>query len=539
MARSQIGLMKRIRCSLLAAACLLLVGCGANDGADKRSVLNRGLATDPESLDPQRARSVQAADVLRDIGEGLLSYSADGQLVAGAAESWEISADGLVYTFTIRAAARWSDGKPVTAENFVAGLRRLVDPAIAAFYASTVIDIVNAGAIIAGRAAVETLGVAALDARTLQIRLSRPVPYLLSLLTHPSTFPARPATAVAESERRARTLVSNGAYRLMSWEPGSILRLQRNEHYWNDAATAIDAVHHHVITEETAELSRYRAGELHTTGNVPPENFAAIKQRYGDELRVAQYLGIYYFGFNLSRPPFKDSPALRQALSMAIDREILVKKITGRGEAPAYSWVPPGTSNYEPPRLSYANLSQNERNTIAQSLYEQAGYSADNPAVIELRYNTSATQRRIALAVQAMWREVLGVKVTLINEEFQVLLSNIREARITEAFRGSWIGDYNDATTFLNLLTVDNPSNVSGYTSDTFDALMQRAATQSDAGRRRLFLEEAERVLLADHPVIPLYFYVSKHLVRPEVKGWEDNVLDYHYSQHLSLDAAK
>jgi len=531
--------MKRIRCWLLAAACLALLGCGASDGVDNGSVLHRGLATDPESLDPQLARSMQAANVLRDIGEGLLSYTPDGQLVPGSAESWQISADGLVYTFNIRAAARWSDGNPVTAENFVIGLRRLVDPAIAAFYASTVIDIVNAAAIIAGEAPAETLGVAALDTRTLQISLSRPVPYFLRLLTHPSTFPARPTPANAESDKRRRSLLSNGAYRLMSWEPGSLLRLRRNEYYWNDAATAVDAVHHHVITEETAELNRYRAGELHTTGNVPPENFAAVRKRYGDELRVTQYLGIDYLGFNLSRPPFKDKPELRQALSMAIDREILVEKITGRGEAPAYSWVPPGTSNYEPPHLSYADLSQDERNIIAQSLYEQAGFSADNPAVIELRYNTSATQQRVALAVQAMWSDVLGVDVTLINEEFQVLLSNIREAKITEVFRGSWIGDYDDATTFLKLLTGDNPSNVSGYKSETFDSLMQRAASQADAGRRRLFLEEAERVLLVDHPVIPLYFYVSKHLVRPEVKGWEDNVLDYHYSQHLSLDAAR
>jgi len=531
--------MKRIRLLLFVAACLVLGSCGADRGADDSSVLHRGLGTDPESLDPQRARSVQAADVLRDIGEGLLSYTRDGQLVAGAAQSWQVSDDSLVYTFTIRPEARWSDGRPLTAENFVVGLQRLVDPAIAAFYASTIADIENAGAIIAGEAAPATLGVAALDERTVQIRLSRPVPYLLSLLTHPSTFPARPTPANVDSDKRVRTVLSNGAYRLVSWEPGSILRLQRNEHYWNDAATAIDTVYHHVITEETAELNRYRAGELHTTGNVPPENFAATKEKFGDELRVAQYLGIYYFGFNLSRPPFKDNPELRQALSMAIDREVLVERITGRGETPAYSWVPPGTRNYEPPRLSYAELSQEERNTIARGLYERAGYNAERPAVIELRYNTSATQQRVALAVQAMWREVLGVEATLINEEFQVLLTNIREAQITEVFRGSWLGDYNDATTFLNLLTGDNPSNVSGYKSKTYDSLMQRAAAQVDMGRRRLFLEEAERVLLADHPVVPLYFYVSKHLVRPEVRGWDDNVLDYHYSQHLSLDAAR
>jgi ABC-type oligopeptide transport system substrate-binding subunit len=531
--------MKSISWSLLVLGWLLVSGCSAGDVGDSQSLLHRGLASDPETLDSQRARSVQAADVLRDIGEGLLGYSAAGQIVPGAAQSWEIADDGLIYTFKIRADARWSNGEPVTAEHFVLGLRRLVDPANAAFYANTITDIVNAGAIIAGDASVSELGVVAIDERTLRIELSQPVPYLLSLLTHPSTFPAYAAPGNVDAMNSARAPLSNGAYKLVSWEPGSILRLQRNEYYWNNAATAIDAVHHHVITEETVELNRYRAGELHTTDNVPPENFAAIKVTYGDELRVAQYLGTYYYGFNLKRPPFRGKPELRQALSMAMDRDVLVEKITGRGEAPAYSWVPPGTDNYDPPRLSYADLTQAERNSIALSLYQKAGYGAENPVQVELRYNSSDTQRRIALAVQSMWRETLGFEATLISEEFQVLLTNIRKGQNTEVFRGSWIGDYNDATTFLNLLLSSNPANMTGYASDEFDSLMQRAAAQVDPGRRRLFLEEAERVLLADHAIMPVYFYVSKHLVRPEVQGWEDNVLDYHYSQHLSLDAAQ
>ncbi len=533
--------MKSIRGTLLPILCLAaslsLLACSADDGADGRSVLHRGLSTDPESLDPQKARSVQAADVLRDIGEGLTGYSASGQLIPGAAESWQVSEDGLTYTFTIRADARWSDGEPLSASHFVTGLRRLVDPTVAAFYASTITDIENAAAIIAGDVAVTSLGVNAPDDRTLRIKLSRPVPYMLGLLTHPSTFPATERPAEIAAGGPTRVSVSNGAYKLVSWQPGSRLLLERNEHYWNDAETSIDVVNHHVVVEETAELNRYRSGELHTTSNVPPENFAAIREEYGDEMRIAPYLGIYYYGFNLTRAPFQDSPELRQALSMAIDRDVLVEKITGRGEAPAYSWVPPGTNNYDPPQLSYANLSQEERNAIAQSLYKRAGYSADNPVSVELRFNTSATQQRIALAVQSMWRDVFGFEALLVSEEFQVLLANIRDGQSTEAFRGSWIGDYNDATTFLRLLAGSNPANVSGYRSEPYDSLMQRAAEQMDPDRRRLYLEEAERVLLADHAIVPLYFYVSKHLVRPEVQGWEDNVLDYHYSHHLSLDA--
>lgn len=526
----------------LAIISLLVVSCGGpQQPADGRSVLNRALSTEPESLDPQKGRSVQAADVLRDIGEGLVGYSASGELIAAAAASWDISTDGLSYTFHIRPDARWSNGDPVTAQDFVFGMQRLVDPATAAFYAAELGNVVNAAAIVAGDTPTTELGVEAVDDRTLLVSLVRPTPYLLSLLTHPSTFPVHRGSFEQHGDAfaRAGNLLSNGAYVLVEWSPGSIIELDRNPHYWNDQNTSIDVVRHHVVTQEMAELNRYRAGELHTTSTVPPDNFAQIKAEYADQLHIAPTLGVYYYGFNLTRPPFKDNPALRQALSMAIDREVLVEKITGRGEAAAYSWVPPGINNYEPPQLSYADLSQGERNALAQSLYRGAGYGDDKPLQFELRYNTSDTQRRIALAVQSMWREVLGAEAKLVNVEFQVLLDQMREREATEVFRSSWFGDYNDANTFLAIMRSDSAANMPAYANDNYDTLMASASEQPDLDRRRLYLEEAERELLADHAVIPLYFYVSKHLVSPEVRGWEDNILNYHYSQYLSLDATE
>jgi oligopeptide transport system substrate-binding protein len=529
----------------LAGAALMLGAC--SNGADDRAssptgapVLHRALATEPESLDPQKSRSVQAADVLRDIGEGLVTYDAAGNLVPGTAESWEIAADGLTYTFRIRPDARWSNGDPVTAADFVFGLQRLVDPATAAFYAAEIANVVNAAAIVAGEMDPAVLGVAATDERTLVISLLRPTPYLLSLLTHPSTFPVHRGSVEHHGAQfaRAGNLVSNGAYELADWEPGAIIELHRNAHYWNDAATSIDVVRYHVVTQEQAEFNRYRAGELHVTSTVPPENFDQIRVDYADQLHIAPTLGVYYYGFNMTRPPFADNPELRQALSMAIDREVLVEAITGRGEAPAYSWVPPGIHNYEPVKLPYADLSQQERNAIAQSLYRKAGYGENNPLRFELRYNTSDTQQRIALAVQAMWRKVLGAEASTVNVEFQVLLDQMRDRELTEVFRSSWFGDYNDANTFLAIMQSDSAANMPGYSNPEYDALLQSAGAQLDLDRRRLYLEEAERVLLADHAVIPLYFYVSKHLVKPEVEGWQDNILNYHYSQHLSFGAA-
>jgi oligopeptide transport system substrate-binding protein len=530
---------------LFAAAPITLPGCGDRGSREESPsgvpVLNRGLSTEPESLDPQKSRSVQAADVLRDIGEGLVSYDAAGELVPGTAESWEISNSGLTYTFRIRPDARWSNGDPVTADDFVYGLRRLVDPATAAFYAAELGNVVNAADIIAGRRSPDELGVAASDDHTLVISLVRPTPYLLSLLTHPSTFPVHRGSIRQHGDAfaRAGNLLSNGAYVLVDWEQGAVIELHRNEHYWNDAETSIDVVRHHVVTQEMAEFNRYRAGELHITSTVPPDNFEQIRADFAEELHIHPTLGVYYYGFNLTRPPFADNPELRQALSMAIDREVLVEAITGRGEAPAYSWVTPGVDNYDPVRLPYTELSQQERNAIAQSLYRKAGYSRENPLRFELRYNTSDTQQRIALAVQAMWRKVLGAEAQLVNVEFRVLLDQMREREVTQVFRSSWFGDYNDANTFLAIMQSDSAANMPGYSNPEYDELMQSAGQQLDLDRRRLYLEEAERVLLADHVVIPLYFYVSKHLVKAEVKGWQDNILNYHYSQRLSLGAAE
>ena len=519
--------MRLTRTLLLLLALAAISACGGEtDSGASASVLNRGIVIDPETLDAHKARSDQAAVVLRDIGEGLVSYSPSGALVPGVAEKWAVSDDGLTYTFHLRTDAKWSNGDAVTAKDFVFAFERLADPKTAAFYAQLLGDIT---------------GLRALDDQTLVINLLQPTAYLASLLTHPATFPMHAGSITEHGDGFARPgkLLSNGAYVLTDWIPGSVLTLKRNAHYWNDAATSIDEVRHHVITQDVTQLARYRAGELDVTGTVPPDSFKQVREELGDQLRVSPRLGIYYYGFNLTQPRFKESPELRQALSMAIDRELLVEKITARGETPAYSWVPPGVDNYTPPTFSYAELSQQERNQIARRLYKEAGYSDENPLQFELRYNTSDTQKRVALAIQSMWAEVLGAKATLVNEEFQVLLANIQAQDVTEVFRLSWTGDYNDAHTFLNILQSANAANMPAYKSDEYDSLLQRASEQVDLGRRRLYLEEAERVMLADHPAIPIYFYVNKHLVSPRIDGWGDNVLDYHYSQHLSFKAAE
>ncbi|NNE60146.1 MAG: peptide ABC transporter substrate-binding protein [Woeseia sp.] len=510
---------------------------GACSQGQDSSILNRGVGAEPESLDPHHARTTQAHTVQRDLFEGLTAYSADGQLIPAAAERWEISDDGLTYTFWLRPDARWSNGEPLTAEDFVYSFRRLMNPATAAFYAEHLIAIENAAAIVAGEEEPEALGARAVTQRQLVLQLEYPVPYFIGLLALPSASPVYAPSIEEHGERfaRAGNLVSNGAYRLDAWELGAFIELSRNPHYWDNANTAISKVRFHVTVEPAAELNRYRAGELDVTATVPSEAYAQVARDRPDELRVAPFLSTYFYGLNLSKPKLRENLDLRRALSMAIDREVLTEKVTARGERPAYSWVPPGVLNYEPARFGYADLPREERHEMARRSYAAAGYGPDQPLAIEIRYNSAETHERIALAIQAMWRDVLGFEAKLVNEEFRVLVANIRERSETEVFRLSWNGDYNDANSFLSMFESDNPSNLTAYSNPSFDALMKSAAQQTDALRRRMYLEEAEHVMLDDHPVVPLYFHVSKHLVRREIRGWQDNVLDFHYSQHLSF----
>ena len=516
---------------------LSLGACGGGQPAGEPSILHRGTGEEPESLDVHKSTSTEAGHVQRDLGEGLVGYSPDGQLVPAAATDWTISEDGTVYTFSLRPEGRWSNGDPVAAGDFVFSYRRMLDPATAALYTQSLIEVVNARSIVAGELAPASLGVEAVDVHELRITLEQPVPYFLSLLTHPSTFPVHRGSIEQHGDRHARpgNMISNGAYRLTGWEIGSYIEIERNEHYWNDGNTAIDRVRHYVTPEPMAELNRYRAGELHITRTIPPEMFGRMLETRPEEVRVSPALGVYYYGFNMTAPPFAGNPALREALSLSIDRELIVR-LVGRGEQPAYSWVPPGITNYDPQELDWADMLLEERHRRAQQLYREAGYGPDNPLQVTIRYNTHEVHRQIAVAIQDMWKQVLGVEAELVNEEFQVLISNIQQKKM-EVFRLNWNGDYNDAHTFLTTLESANPSNFTGYDSPEFDDLMRRAARQADSTSRKIYLEEAERQMLRDNPVIPIYFNVNKSMVSPAVGGWGDNVLNYHYSQHLSLVA--
>jgi oligopeptide transport system substrate-binding protein len=539
----------------LLAAFMALTGCGGNDAGDKAAqakaagselpsdfnpqIFRRGNGPEPDTLDPQVARTEGAFHILRDVFEGLTSIGKDGSPAPGAAASWTVSPDGLEYRFALRDGLRWSNGDVLKAGDYVAGMRRLVDPKTASPYAQILDPVVNAAAITRGEKKPAELGVSAPDDRTVVIRLATPAPYLLGLLASPGSFPVHGPSLAANGAEYARPgkLVSNGAFTLADWVIGSHVVLRRNTNYWNDAATKLQEVHYVHIADAGTELRQYRAGQIDYTYVVPAPQFQWIKQNLPDELHVAPQLTVYYYGFNLSRPPFKDNPKLRRALSMAIDREKLTSAVTGVGEAPAYGWVPRGVWNYTPQQYDYASMPYAERVQEARRLYEEAGYSATNPLRIELRYNTGDQHNRLAVAVAAMWKEALGVETTLYAEEFRALLQSVQARKDTQVFRSSWVGDFNDAYTFAQLLKSGFGINLSGYSNPRYDALLDAAVREVDLAKRRAALEEAERVMLADHPVLPLYFYVNKHLIKPWVQGWSDNVMNIVYSKDISLVA--
>jgi oligopeptide transport system substrate-binding protein len=505
--------------------------------AHAESVLRVGNGQEPETLDPHRSKSVSAASILRDLYEGLTSVAPDGRVIAGAAQSWEISADGLSYTFFLRPQARWSNGDPVTAQDFVAGLRRSVDPATGSSYAGMLSPIRNAPAVIDGRLPPQALGVAAIDPLTLRIELSGPTPYLLGMLTHSSTFPIHGPSLQRWGKQFARAgrLVSNGAYRLQEWVVQSHVSLVRNAQYWNDAQTRIERVRYYPTEDLNSELKRYRAGELDVTFQIPLVQAPWIQRELGSELRVATYLGVYYYGFNVTKPPFKDNAKLRQALALAIDRELITRKVMNGMAQPAYAWVPPGTAEHRSQRPDWADWPRERQLAEARRLYAEAGYSAERPLKTEIRYNTHEDHKRIAVVIAAMWKQHLGVQATLVNEEAKVFFNNRELRKVTEAFRGGWIGDFDDASTFMELLQSQRVHNNSGWVDAEYDALLAQAAAETDIGARRQLLEAAERRLLEEMPVMPIYYYVSKHLVKPQVRGWQDNLLDYHYSKDLSV----
>ena len=514
----------------------VIVGGESGQELSPTQVFRKNNGTEPGTLDPHRAEGVPASNVLRDLFEGLVMEDPSGAYISGAAESWSLSEDAKTYVFKMRENGKWSNGDVVTAEDFVYGLRRSVDPATLSNYSSMLYPIKNARDIVLGKRSSETLGVRANGPTTLIIELEEPTPYFLSLLTHSTTYATHRPSVEKFGARFTRpgNLVGNGAFKLEEWRVQSHIKLVRNTEYWDNKNTTLEEVYYYPIDDVNSSFKRYRAQELDFTETVLAEQLPWIRQCLPGDLKISPYFGSYYYGFNNTQPPFKNKPKLRTALSMAVDRNVITDIILGAGQIPAYSLVP-SVKTFKAVPANWSQWTQEQRNQEAQRLYSEAGFSKEKPLEVEILYNTSDNHKRIALAIAAMWKQTLGVKTTLRNQEWKVFLETRRLKQGTQVYRAGWIGDYDDPYTFSQLLHSENEMNHPGYSNKEYDGLINLAAIKNAGEERLEILREAERLMLEDMPIIPLYFYVSQHLIKPWVSGLEGNVMDHHYSKYVRI----
>ncbi len=525
----------RGRWKTLLLAALVLAAPVASGRAE--TVLREGNAAECGTLDPQKFQQTNEDRIVTDLYEGLTVSLPGGAIGPGQAASWSVSPDGLAWTFILRPGLAWSNGDKLTAEDFVYSLRRHVDPATASVTAFLEDAILNGPAIEAGTEKdLSKLGVAAPDQRTLVITLSRPeaaLPAILAKLrpVHRASIEADPKEAF-----RPGHMVSNGAYMLADWQQQARIVLVRNPHYRDADHVQIDRVEYYPVEDPTEELKRYRADELDVTATVPHDQLDMIKATLGAEYHSYPYLGVYYVGFNLTRPPFQDNFKLREALTLAVDRELLVNKLAVGGNTAAYGYIPPGIAGYPNPILPWRTMTQAEREAKARQDYAEAGYSADKPLTVDLTYNTSDNHKKLMIAIAGMWKQVLGVKTVLSNQEFKTFLDVRREKKTTEAFRGGYIAAYDDPAPMLEIFRSGDLRNDSGYYNAEFDRLFEAAEATKDPAERLSGLAQAETHMLTDLPVLPLFHYASEHMIKPYVKGLVPSPRDSYRTQDLSID---
>jgi len=515
---------------------LTLAACGGGESGDQgRVVLHRGNGAEPLSLDPHKASGTWENDIIGDMFIGLFTENVAAEPIPGMAESWEVSEDGLSWTFTLREAV-WSDGEPVDAYDFEFAMRRIMDPATLANYASLLYPIHNGRKVNAGELTPEELGVIAVDARTLRIDLEFPAPYLPGLLTHYTTFPVPQHVVERHGDDwiQPAHIVTNGAYKLVSWRTNDFVHVERNALFWDNENVCIDEVFYYPTVDVPAAERRVRNGELDLNTDFAGQNLEFLRREIPDYVRVHPYLGIVYFSFNTTKAPF-DDVRVRQALSMAIDRDFIANDILRAGQTPAYSFVPPGVSGYpQKARISWADTPVQERRSMARELLEEAGFGPDNPLRFQYAHRTTGDNPRVAPVVQQDWSLIADwVQPDILGIETQIHYANLRAGDYSLG-DGGWIGDYNDAYNFLFLGETDSvPMNYSRWSNAEFDALIDEANRTLDAGARGQLLARAEQILLDESPYIPIVYYVNKALVSPDVTGWVDNLVHIHRTRYM------
>ena len=498
----------------------------------------RHIKDEPASLDPLKAVGLPEIQVIRDLFEGLTNQDAQGKIVPGVAQSWS-SSDNKTWVFTLRNNARWSNGDPVTAQDFVYSWQRLVDPKNSSAFAwfAGLSGIQNAAAITKGEMTPDKLGVVAQSKNQLKVTLDRPVPWFPALVANVALFPV-PQKIIAQqgdSWTSPGKLVGNGAYQLSERVVNEKIVLTRNPHYWDDAHSVLTKVTFVPINEESSATKRYRSNDIDITESFPKNMYALLKKTLPGEVYTPDQLGTYYYAFNTQKGPTADV-RVRKALSWSIDRKVIAEKVLGTGEKPAWHFTPDVTAGFKPLPTFMQQHDQNSLNAQAKSLLAAAGYGPGKPLKLKLLYNTSESHQKIAIAVASMWKKNLGVDVTLENQEWKTYIDS-RNSGNFDVIRASWVGDYNEPSTFLNLLTSGNSSNISRFSNADYDAVIAKASKETSDQARNSDYNRAEQILAEQTPIAPIYQYTNGRLIKPWVKGYPiTNPEDVAYSRELWIE---
>ncbi|WP_210473259.1 ABC transporter substrate-binding protein [Vibrio crassostreae] len=525
----------------VAASSTLSIAAEVPAGTELAKVqeLVRGNGTEVATLDPHKSQGVPESHVIRDLLEGLVNQDGDGNTIPGVAESWETT-DNKTFTFHLRKNAKWSNGDPVTANDFVYSFQRAVDPLTASPYAwyMEYTKMANAKDIVAGKKDKSELGVKALDDYTLEVTLDTAVPYFVMMMGHTTVKPVHKATVEKFGDQwtKPENFVGNGAFVPNQWVVNERLELVRNENYWDNEHTVLNKVTFLPIENQVAEMNRFLSGELDFTYEVPNEHFRRLQKEYPEDVNIKGNLCTYYYQFNAQKAPF-DDVRVRKAMSYAMDRDIVTKAILGQGQKPAYFLTPEITAGFDPVTPEYGQLSQKERIAEAKRLLEEAGYTKSNPLEFNLLYNTSENHKKLAVAIASMWKKELGINAKLENQEWKSYLDS-KDTGNFDVARAGWCGDYNEASSFLTLMVSQNTTAGQHYKSADYDKVIEKALSSTSEEERTKLYIDAEKLLAKDMPIAPVYQYVTTRLVSPQLGGYpEGNAEDKIYSKDLYIKA--
>ena len=520
-------------------------GCSENitpvDSGLEKQIYHHGNGSEPQGIDPHIVTGVPEHHILISLCEGLTIPNPNPDdmngYMAGTAESWSVSEDGKEYIFNINKNARWSNGEPVTANDFVWSWKRILTASLGSQYPDMLYYLVGAYEYHNGLTDdFSEVGVKAVDQKTLKVNLKNPTPFFLGLLSHYSTWPVHKETVLKYGDiddrngewTRPGNFVCNGPFQLKSWELNNKIVVEKNPYYYDASIVKLNEIHYYPVSNVMTEDRMFRAGQLHLTSTLPSQK-CPIYIEENPNLRIDPYMGTYFYRINTNHEALKDV-RVRKALAYSIDRELLVNKVTKCGQIPAYSFTPPGSNGYEPKTQIPFDPE------LAKSLLEDAGYSDENPfPKLEILFNTNEDHRKIALAIQQMWQVNLGIEIELVNQDWKVYLNRemIGDFQIS---RAGWIGDYEDPNTFLDLMRPNRGNNKTGWENKEYDELVEKANTINNQSERYEMLYKAEEILIDNMPIIPLYTYVRSYQLSPDVKGFNPHILDHHHPKFIYLE---